>query len=346
MNSYSENAAGTEATLRLYTYRDYCALVGRFQNIHAELDLEACRQEGFQYNRRLTGGGAIIMGREQLGLCLATANTFGAANTRELYQLFSTPVIKALEHFGIGAQLRGKNDLEVEGKKIAGLGIHVNPHGAIQFHTSLLVGLDIPLMLKVLKIPMQKIGDKAQVNKVAQRITTVSRALGRTLTTGEVRELVKAQFRAHFGVQLENQPLTAGEKAGIEKLTNERYRNEEWIFHNSPQPDMNGMGLKKTPAGLLRTYVALKGETIKSVLITGDFFGQESLFRQIEVNLKWSALDKELVKRKVHQAFVELGHTTPELSADDVNEAIWRAALGAMKEVQFTYKGSCYFPKK
>ena len=88
MNTYS-HAAEHEATLRLYTYKDYCTLVGRFQNIHAELDLEAIRRNGFQYSRRLTGGGAIIMGQGQLGICLATADTFGSANTRELYHVFS-----------------------------------------------------------------------------------------------------------------------------------------------------------------------------------------------------------------------------------------------------------------
>lgn len=346
MDTHSGQEVGAAASLRLYTYRDYCALAGRFQNIHAELNLEACRREGFQYNRRLTGGGAIIMGHEQLGICLATANTFGSAHTRELYHLFSAPVIMALEQLGIKAELRGKNDLEVGGKKIAGLGIHVNPNGAIQFHTSLLVGLDIPVMLKVLNIPLQKIGDKAQIHKVEQRITTVSGALGREITVGAVRELVKSCFEKKFGIRLAEQPISIGELAQIEKLASERYRNEDWIFQHSPQPDMSGMGLKKTPVGLLRTYLALKGETIKSVLITGDFFGQEVLFRQIESQLKWSPLDRAHIDRIVHQAFASFSQTDPGLSADDVQEAIWRAAMGAMKEVQFTYRGSCYYPKK
>jgi lipoate-protein ligase A len=343
MNAYAAQTSSTAASLRLYTYRDYCALAGRFQNIHAELDLAACHREGYPYSRRLTGGGAIIMGHGQLGLCLATADTFGSANTRELYRLFSAPVVKALEELGIKAHLRGKNDLEVNGKKIAGLGIHVNPHGAIQFHTSLLVDLDIPIMLKVLNIPLQKIGDKAQIHKVEQRITTVSRVLGRAITVGEVRERVKNCFERQFGVRLKEQPVTVEEQIEIEKLAGGKYRNEDWIFQNSPQPDMNGMGLKKTPAGLLRAYVALKGETIKSVLITGDFFGWESLFKRMEGELKWSPLDKEKVKQIVHQA---LGQNDPDLKAEDVLEVIWRAAMGAMKEVQFTYKGSCYFPEK
>ena len=343
MNVHSDKEEKS-ATLRLYSYKDYCTLVGRFQNIRAELDLEACRNEGFQYGRRLTGGGAIIMGHGQLGLCLATANTFGCANTREMYQLFSTPVIMALAELGIEAKLRGKNDLEVNGKKIAGLGIHANPHGAIQFHTSLLVDLDIPVMLRVLNIPLQKIGDKAQIHKVEQRITTVSREIGRKITVAEVRQFVKNGFETYFQSHLEEQPISPAERLEIEKLEHERYSNEDWIFQNSPQPDMTGMGLKKTAAGLLRTYIALKGETIKSVLITGDFSEQEGLFKYIESQLKWSPLDKDKMAKTVENAFLKFSGHDLALTEKEVADSIWRAALGAMKEVQYTYQGSCYYP--
>ncbi|HHM21871.1 MAG TPA: lipoate--protein ligase family protein [Bacteroidetes bacterium] len=345
METYSDKNHA-DATLRLYTYKNYCTLVGRFQNIHAELNLETIRLSGFQYSRRLTGGGAIIMGEEQLGLCLATANTFNSENTRELYHIFSTPVLNALEQLGIKAKFHGKNDLVVNGKKIAGLGIHVNPKGAIQFHTSLLVGLDIPLMLKVLKIPLQKIGDKKQIHKVEQRITTVSKELNRNISTGEVRQLVARNFEKYFNIKLIEKPINDFEKKAIEKLAAQKYHNDDWIFQNSPQPDMTGMGLKKTAAGLLRTYVALKGETIKSVLITGDFTEHDDLFKYIEAQLKWSPLDKQKIMHAVQKSFLKFNGNDTGLSAEDIFASIWRAALGAMKEVKYTYEGSCYYPEK
>ena len=33
-------------TLRLYTYKSHCALVGRFQNIESELNLDYCIEQG------------------------------------------------------------------------------------------------------------------------------------------------------------------------------------------------------------------------------------------------------------------------------------------------------------
>ena len=50
---------GTRAsppTVRLYTYRSHCALVGRFQRAASEIRLDYCRAHGIAVNRRPTFG--------------------------------------------------------------------------------------------------------------------------------------------------------------------------------------------------------------------------------------------------------------------------------------------------
>ena len=68
MARYRHEAQKSAPTLRLYSYRDHCALIGRYQNLNAEVDLAACRRTDTQVSRRLTGGGAIVMGAGQLGV--------------------------------------------------------------------------------------------------------------------------------------------------------------------------------------------------------------------------------------------------------------------------------------
>jgi len=60
-------ATAAAATLRLYTYRPHCALVGRYQSVDDEIELAACARLGVEVSRRPTGGGAILMGADQLG---------------------------------------------------------------------------------------------------------------------------------------------------------------------------------------------------------------------------------------------------------------------------------------
>ena len=70
MAGVGRDATRPRPTLRLYTYASHAALVGRYQTLDAEVDLEACAATGTAVSRRPTGGGAIVMGRDQLGVAL------------------------------------------------------------------------------------------------------------------------------------------------------------------------------------------------------------------------------------------------------------------------------------
>lgn len=355
MGPYGQPQCRSGATLRLYTYRSHCALVGRYQNLEAELDLQACAREGIGFSRRPTGGGAIIMGADQLGLCLTTSGSqapgSGSGRPAELYRRFAVPLISVLQELGIEAAFRSRNDLEVGGRKIAGLGVYYDASGALLFHTSLLVDLNVPLMLRVLRVPAQKLSDKAQIRSVAQRITTVSRELRRgkprppqpRITVADIRPLLRKSFEMTFGVRLKEQPFSDAERLQIERLAAEKYRSREWLYQRLPQADMTGMSLMKTPAGLLRTYIGLKGEVIKSVLITGDFFEHHAALQRIENRLKWSAFDKEQISAVVR---AELGSgESADLPPEAVTDAIWSAGRKARRENFFNYHGSCYYPQ-
>ncbi|RLD17519.1 MAG: hypothetical protein DRI69_12100 [Bacteroidetes bacterium] len=330
MKPYVENAKSEhQATLRLYNYNDHCALVGRFQNMNAELDLESCTRQDIEFGRRQTGGGAIIMGKDQLGLCVTcSSKAFPWTNIRDLCYLFSKPVIDALSKLGINAEFRAKNDLEVNGKKIAGLGVYIDPHGAIQFHLSLLLDLDILKMLSILQIPIQKYSDKRKVSAVSQRMATVSGEIGRAISHEEIRTLICKSFETHFEVRMDHSKITSQEKTEITRLVSDKYSTEDWIYQQTPQADLTGMSLVKTPLGLLRIYIGLKGEVIKSVLITGDFIEHEQLFKQIEAELKWSPLDKEKILKvvtKVLQHWLNLSSSQLEPNGTEKNALpLWR----------------------
>ena len=320
-------------------------MCGRFQDLQAEIDLDSCRQNGVDVGRRLTGGGAIIMGSDQLGICLSThSSSFPWNHIRELYQLFSEPIIKALDQFSIKAHLRSKNDLDVNGKKIAGLGIHVSPEGGIQFHSSLLLDLDIPHMLKVLNIPIQKYSDKRMIQSVEQRMTTARKESGISLNMLELKQALRDSYSGIFDISLKSEPFSDEEGNQIARLEQDRYLTEEWLYQHSPQEDMTGMSLKKTSAGLLRTYIGLKGENIKSVLITGDFMDMPEAFSHIERQLKWSPLDKAKIADIVGNTIQS--YPIQEIKSEEITDAIWLAAQRAHATHRFTYKGSCYYPKE
>jgi len=336
--------AALEATLRLYAYRSHCALVGRFQSLDDEIDLEVARALDIQVGRRPTGGGAIIMGDGQLGVAVVTRAPAATA-PRQLLERYASGVIAGLARVGIDASFRGKNDLQVDGRKIAGLGLHVDENGALLFHASVLADLDVALMLGVLRIPGAKVSDKG-IARVEERVTTVSRLLGRPVDARELRDDIAAGFIAALGVELELGECSADELARRDELMRERYANDEWTLQRTRLRDARGTAVLKTPEGLVRVYVATHGNAIKSMLVAGDFNAIPPRLTALEGALRWSAARRERIE--------EL--TLATLRADDlrvppaaVAEAIWEATNRALERAGGAHPvrpdGSCYFPE-
>lgn len=335
----------SEATLRLYTYRSHCALVGRYQNLEDEVDLESCAIRSLQYGRRPTGGGAILMGEGQLGVAVCTRAPAGIA-PKDLLRRYASGVVAGLARLGIDAAFRSKNDLEVGGRKIAGLGLYVDDRGALLFHTSLLADLDIALMLEVLKIPGAKLSDKA-IERVADRVTTVSREVGRTVTAIDIRDEVRAGFVTALELELCPGEMEVVEQHRRDSLVNQKYANDEWMHQRSPLPDARGTAGLKTPEGFVRVYVGVHGDTIKSLLLAGDFNTLPSGVSRLEAALRWSRAELAQITAMCER---ELSPSDLGVPAPAVAEAIWQATKRALEREREAHpvraEGSCYFPDR
>ncbi len=315
--------------LRLYTYRP-CALVGRFQTIGNELRLERCSSRGMPVNRRPTGGGAIVMGPDQLGvaLMLPGAGSDVYALARELMVQFSGGICRALAELGIAAAFRGKNDIEVGGRKIAGLGVFRHPDGGLLFHASLLVGLDVPLMLDVLHTPFEKITDK-EIATVAARTCTVRKECGRDWALGDVRARVAAGYAAAFGVPLEPSAITDEERDAIQAVERQKYRSRDWIYQSVALPDAFGAAKRKTPGGLLDVRVTLAGTTVKSVLLGGDFFAAEGAVADLEARLRWHPSHPRAVEKTLRESYARHASDLATLPLDALIGTVQEAVLQA-----------------
>lgn len=317
-------------TLRLYTYRSHCALVGRFQNVENEVHVDYCRSHGIAINRRPTGGGAIIMGADQLGVALTLPGRGADAysHARELMEKFSGGLARGLASLGIQARFRRKNDIEVNGRKIAGLGIYRAPSDGLLFHASLLVGLDVPLMLHVLNTPFEKISDK-EIATVAERTCTVRGELDRAISLDDVRQNVGEGYAEAFGVNLIPGNFTDEECRAIDELEQEKYLADGWVFQTTEVPDAIGSARLKTPAGLLDVSATLAGRTIKAVYLRGDFFAAENAVADLEASLRWHSAEPEAVAATLRQAHDKWRSQLDRVPVEDLIQAVHMAVQRA-----------------
>jgi lipoate---protein ligase len=286
MAGYARGAPEQDPVLRLYTYRDHAALCGRYQHLRAEIDVDACERTGTVFNRRPTGGGAIVMGEAQLGVAVIGRAPV-SQHPKELLQQLSQGIISGLAKLGVEASFAGKNDLKVEGRKVAGLGLYLDGDGAMLFHSSVLADLDIGFMLEVLDTPASKLGH-AGVDAVAERVTTVSRETGEAWDGQRLREVIALGFAERLEIDLAESALTDTEQARAEEVAKAKYRTDDWRFQRSPRSDTTASAVLRTPAGMLRLYLSLNGDTIKSALFTGDVNEIPRELSDFEASLKWT----------------------------------------------------------
>jgi lipoate-protein ligase A len=343
MARYARGEAPRPPTLRLYTYRTHCALIGRYQNLDAEVDLQACRRAGTQVSRRPTGGGAIIMGTGQLGVALVAAAP-PDRRPRQIIEELAGGLITGLAELGISTVFKGKNDLEVNGRKVAGLGLYLDQAGAMLFHASVLADLDIGFMLQALRIPAAKLADKA-ADAVTERVTTVTRLTGRRWDGPALRPFIAAGFAAAFEAELEPGEPGAAEQALAATLAADRYASKSWLADRSAALDGSGSASLKTPAGLARIYLTTHGDLVKNAIVVGDFNELPHAVVEMESALRWRRLDDSAVALAVDHsgAGQALGVPSEQLVAAVL--AAGRQAAERLVAAPVRSEGSCYFPE-
>jgi lipoate-protein ligase A len=301
--SISQN--GSPPILHLYKFKP-SAIVGKYQDIEAALKLDRCRERGVEFNRRSTGGGTVIMGPKvvALGLGISIDDPGLKKGIQGIFESMSAALIQALQDLGVEAGFRPKNDIEIDGKKLAGLSASLETEKAILFHASLLVDFDIPLMMDIMNQPPLKLYDKGY-SCFSQRITTIKEQLDRDIDIETVVESIENSFQQRFSASFERDKSDRWEEKIINDFINKRYSNPDWIFsHKHPRSKMCS-GELKTPGGLLEIYLSMAGSTIERIIITGDFFSTTKDINLLESALKWTSSKGEKIEEHLKEVWQE-----------------------------------------
>ncbi len=308
------SAGTTPNTLRFLQFNPATVLVGFHQSIAQEVRLDYCRAHGIDVNRRITGGGAILFTPTCLGWeIFADKSVPGIHELRydldRLAQLICSGTVLGLKELGVEAEFRPKNDIEVNGRKISGTG-WTERGTAFMYQGTLLVDFDVELMLRTLRIPVEKLQDK-EIESVKERVTCLKWELGYVPPLNEIKRALANGFEQVFQMELEEGRLTSEEEAVFKEFLPE-YQSDDWIDMVKPPKDHAGhvTAVRKTPGGLIRVSLSLNvaGNFITNSFITGDFqiFPQRAVM-DLEAKLKNIATDEETIRKNVIEFFEQTG---------------------------------------
>ena len=318
-------------TLRLYTYQS-CVLVGRFQHIHDEVNIDRCAELDVPVNRRPTGGGSIIMGPDQLGIALVIPpdSKLVGRNSTSLMKSCAKGIVRALRAFDVEAEFRGKNDMVVSGRKIAGLGLYQAQGGGILFHASLLLDLDFDFMLTVLKTAFESAPDRG-LSAVSKRIATLRSEVGLDLSISDLMNAVKLGYEKEYSIHLHRGHLNPKEQSLANQLNVSQYCSKQWVYQTESRfRDRLGHYKLRTDGGTLDVRAIVAKRTLKSVFLNGDFIASENAISDLENSLRWHITDADALSRTIERSHLKNRQFWDRISATDITDAV----LGAIGQTE------------
>lgn len=217
-------------TLRLWEWDENAVVIGSFQSYRNEVDPEGAARHGFDVVRRISGGGAMLMGAGQIVTysLYAPASLVQGMTFADSYAFLDDWVLQALRAVGIEASYQPLNDIASPAGKIGGAAQKRLANGGVLHHATLAYDMDGEMMTEVLRIGREKLSDKGTAS-AAKRVDPLRSQTG--LPRDEIIERFKETFRSLTGA--EDGMITAEEYAEAEKLVAEKFSTDAWL-HRVP----------------------------------------------------------------------------------------------------------------
>lgn len=166
----------------LFYINEPSIIIGRNQNTLEEINYDYVKREGIHVVRRISGGGAVYHDFGNLNFSFITDYHYDNLNN---FRKFTEPVIRVLNNLGVNAELKGRNDIVVNDKKISG-NAQFSSVKRMFSHGTLLFDSDLDEVSKALQVKMTKIQSKGH-KSVRSRVANISGFLERPMTIDNFR---------------------------------------------------------------------------------------------------------------------------------------------------------------
>ncbi|MCH5147938.1 MAG: lipoate--protein ligase [Clostridiales bacterium] len=179
-----------EGEMILYLWaNDKTVFIGKNQNAYTECDIESLADNMGYLARRFTGGGAVYHDKGNLNFTFITC--------REDYDISNqfAVILDAMRALGFNAEINGRNDLVIDGKKFSGNAFYKSRTVCLH-HGTILICSNKHKISKYLKVSRFKLNAKG-VKSVASRVCNLSDYRW-NITAREVASALQTAFINRF----------------------------------------------------------------------------------------------------------------------------------------------------
>lgn len=239
-------------------------IFGRNQVMEAEVNLPWCRKHGVSTYRRKSGGGCVYSDRGNLMISYITSS----GKVRDVFSEYLGRLADAVSALGVEAEVSGRNDIMIGGKKVSGNAFQMLPSRSI-VHGTLLFDTDFDALEAAITPSEDKIAGKG-VKSVRQHVVNLKSCLGDRASAAGVTDMDSLQSYLYGWFCDSSYMLDGDDVRRIEEIQNE-YLDPDFIAGKS----RNGTYIRKSKidrVGEIAFRISLDGGLIDDVSVSGDYF--------------------------------------------------------------------------
>lgn len=217
-------------TLRIWEWDESAVVIGSFQSYRNEVDPEGAARHGYDVVRRISGGGAMMMGAGSIVTysLYVPASLVAGMTFADSYAFLDDWVLQALRSLGVEATYQPLNDIASPKGKIGGAAQKRLAGGGVLHHATMSYDMDGQVMTEVLRIGREKLSDKGTAS-AAKRVDPLRSQ------TGLPREAIIQRLIDTFSTLYGAEPghITDEEYAEAEALVASKFATDAWL-HRVP----------------------------------------------------------------------------------------------------------------
>lgn len=293
---YLLNEVKLDEPILLFYINDNSIIIGRNQNTYEEVNTAYVEENGVDVVRRFSGGGAVYHDMGVLCFCFITEDD---GDSFRDFKKFTSPVIDALHQMGVdGAELKGRNDLVIDGKKFSGNAMY-SKNGRMTAHGTLMFDSQIDAVVKALKPKKHKLESKG-IKSIRSRVTNIKPFLDDSyqfMNAKDFREqLLLYIYDTDSKDKVKEYVLTEEDWEKIDAFAAKYTDNWEWNYGKSPEFDMERS--ERLSVGTVEVKMNVRKGRIEDIRIYGDFFGLGEI-EDVEKELKGIPYTKEAIREAI-----------------------------------------------
>lgn len=258
---------------------DPTVIFGRNQLLETEVDTNYCRKNSIKFFRRKSGGGCVYADKGNIMLSFVVTSPMSVTDTMLQYAEVTASVLRSI---GIEAQISGRNDITVNGRKISGFAAH-RIYDRTIVHSTMLYDFNPEHMQRAIRPSQQKLMSKG-VESVRSHVTSLREcgiALGVDEFIAEIRKRICGE---------ECQKLSVADEEKIETKS-QPYYDDEWLFGKNPRSEFVA-SRRLEGVGEFQVNIHTSGNKITHFILAGDYFaapGAADLIEKTLHNVEFSA---------------------------------------------------------